>query len=85
MNLEEAQEAARELIAWAKERWGVQTEKQWICPNEDYHTHYEGYCPNDGRKLKKIIVESQSQDWRYKLQDFIDLPEYPAEPEEPTP
>lgn len=86
MNDKEAFEAAKSLIEWARSRWGVKTERVWRCPLSDghhvYEAKYEGYCPDDGRKLRQTTVESQSQDWQYKLSSFIDFPEYPEPPKE---
>lgn len=76
----EAREYAYALIKWARDRWGVEMETKYICPNCDSVEDYDGYCSSDGRKLKETEVESERQDWRHNLEDFIYLPEYPAPP-----
>lgn len=80
----EAADMARKLTAWARHRWGVKLETKYICPLDDSSADYEGYCPDDGRKLKRTAVECDSQDWRTYLEYFIDLPDYPEAPLEVT-
>ncbi len=79
MSLTEAQEYAKALNNWAKKRWGVETERKYVCPLDGYSHDYEGYCSNDGRKLQEKQVECQTQKWRHNLDDFMYMPEYPAE------
>jgi hypothetical protein len=78
-SLPQAQEYAQALSQWAKERWGVEYERKYVCPVDEYHNDYEGYCPNDGRKLKETELECQAQTWRHNLEDFMYMPEYPAD------